>query len=155
MRTISIRVLSAVTLILLFAGAAFASDPSDVMKPVHQFIDGFNKGDAKSAIAACADEASIIDEFPPYEWHGAGACSTWASDYQVEVKKAGVTDGAVTLGEPKHVDVSGDHAYVVVPTTYTFKQNGKPMKESNAIMTITLQKSAPGWRITSWAWSKD
>src|SRR3954466_3302474 len=77
MRTISIRVLSAVTLILLFAGAAFASDPSDVMKPVHQFIDGFNKGDAKSAIAACADEASIIDEFSPYEWHGAGACSTW------------------------------------------------------------------------------
>jgi ketosteroid isomerase-like protein len=155
MRTISHRVLTAATLILLLAGVAFASGAADVMKPVHQFIDGFNKGDAKSALAACADEAYIIDEFAPYEWHGAGACSTWANDYEADAKKNGITDGVVTIGKPKHVDVSGDHAYVVVPTTYAFKQNGKPTKENNAVLTLTLQKSSSGWRITSWAWSKD
>ncbi len=155
MRTISLRILSAVTLILLCAGAAFASEAADVMKPVHQFIDGFNKGDVKSALSACADEAYIIDEFPPYEWHGTGACSTWANAYDADAKKNGITDPVVTVGKPKHVDVSGDHAYVVVPTTYAFKQNGKPMKENNAILTLTLQKTPAGWSITSWSWSKD
>jgi hypothetical protein len=155
MRTISLRILSAVTLILLCAGAAFASEADDVMKPVHQFIDGFNKGDAKSALSACADEAYIIDEFPPYEWHGTGACSTWANAYDADAKKKGITDPVVTVGKPKHVDVSGNHAYVVVPTTYAFKQNGMPMKENNAILTLTLQKTPAGWSITSWSWSGD
>ena len=154
MRNISLRVL-AVALVLLFAGAAFASDEAEVMKPVHQFIDGYNKGDVKAAVAACADEAYIIDEFPPYQWHGAGACSTWANDYAAEMKKTGLTDGAVTLGKPKHVEVSGDHAYVVVPAAYAYKQNGKPMKESNSMMTLTLQKSSSGWRITAWTWSEE
>ena len=155
MRTISLRGLPAVALMLLFSSAAFASDVTEVMKPVHQFIDGFNKGDAKTALAACADDAYIIDEFAPYEWHGAGACSTWAGDYEADAKKNGITDGVVTVGKPRHVDVSGDHAYVVVPTTYAFKKNGKPMKENNATMTLTLQNSAAGWHITSWTWSKD
>ena len=155
MRAISLKFLSAVTLILLFTGAAFASEASDVMKPVHQFIDGFNKGDAKSALAACADEAYIIDEFPPYEWHGANACSKWADAYEADAKKNGISDGVVTVGKPRHVEISGDHAYVVVPATYAFNQNGKPMKESNSTMTLGLQKTSSGWRISSWTWSKD
>src|SRR5690349_13132159 len=116
MRTNSLKVVCAVTLILLCAGVAFASEGAEVMKPVHQFIDGFNKGDAKTALAACADDAYIIDEFAPYEWHGAGACAKWANDYEADAKKNSITDGVVTIGKPKHVDVSGDHAYVVVPT---------------------------------------
>jgi ketosteroid isomerase-like protein len=140
--------------IIWTAGLAVAADNSDVMKPIHQFIDGFNKGDAKSALAACADETSIIDEFPPYEWHGANACSTWADAYVADAKKNGVTDGMVTIGNPRHVDVTGDQAYVVVPTTYSFKQNGKPVKESGSTMTVTLHKGASGWQVTAWTWAK-
>jgi len=141
--------------IVLAAGAAVASDNADVMKPVHQFIDGFNKGDAKSALAACADEAYIIDEFPPYEWHGANACSNWADAYLADAKKNGITDGVVTVGKPRHVDVTGDQAYVVVPTTYAFQQNGKPVKETASTMVLTLHKSAAGWQITAWTWAKN
>ena len=36
------------------AGRAKASAQTDVMATVHQFVDGFNKGDVKSALAACA-----------------------------------------------------------------------------------------------------
>ena len=61
--------------------SAPASEQSDVMAPIHQFVDGFNKGDVNSALAACSEETSIIDEFPPHEWHGAGACAKWANDY--------------------------------------------------------------------------
>jgi hypothetical protein len=36
------------------------------MVPVHQFLDGFNKGDMKTAAAACACPVFIIDEVPPH-----------------------------------------------------------------------------------------
>ena len=148
------RTLSMVLAIVMAAsGSAAASEQSNVMVPIHQFADGFNKGDVKSALAACADETSIIDEFPPHEWHGAGACAKWADDYVANAAKEGITDGVVTLGKPRHVDVSGDRAYVVVPANYTFRQKGKAVKETTATMTLALHKGAAGWRITGWSWA--
>jgi hypothetical protein len=139
---------------VLAAGQAVASDEKDVMVPVHQFVDGFNKGDTKTAVAACADQTSIIDEFPPHEWHGVGACATWATDFDVDARKHGITDGIVTLRKPRHIDINGDQAYVVVPSDYTFKRNGKLAKETGSLFTFALQKGPAGWRITGWAWSK-
>ena len=86
--------------------SAFASEETNVMATVNQFIDGFNKGDLKSASAACADQMSIIDEFSPHEWHGAGAFSKWVDDFDADAKKNEVTDGIVTLGKPRHIDES-------------------------------------------------
>jgi len=125
-----------------------------VLAPVHQFVDGFNKGDMKMMLAVCAEQTSILDEFPPHEWHGAGACAKWASDFDADAKKNGITDGAVTLSNPSHVDVTGDRAYVVVPANYSFKLKGKPVSEAGSIITLALVKSAGGWRITGWAWAK-
>jgi len=148
------KTLIALVVAVFAVGTAAASEQAEVMAPVHQFVDGFNKGDAKAALAACADQVSIIDEFPPHEWHGAGACATWAKDYEADSKKNGVTDGVVTLGKPRQVDVDGDRAYVVVPAGYTYKQNGKPMKETGSLFTLVLQKESAGWRIIAWTWSK-
>ena len=36
----------------LLAGNAIATPPEDVMVPIRQFVDGFNKGDTASAYAA-------------------------------------------------------------------------------------------------------
>ena len=84
MRKVSIVIAS----ILLAAGFASAAENADVMKPVHQFIDGFNKGDAKSALAACADEAPLeavpvapppaMPVLPPL-WAGVWASKYWMS----------------------------------------------------------------------------
>ena len=133
---------------------AVASDNTDVVVPVHQFVEGFNKGDVKSALAACAEQTSIIDEFPPHEWHGSGACSTWAQDYEADAKKNGITDGIVILGKPRSVEVTADRAYLVFPADYTYKKNGKPMKEAGSTFVFALQKGNAGWRITGWAWAK-
>jgi hypothetical protein len=135
-------------------GFVAAADADDALKVVHQFVDGFNKGDTNSALAACAGEGAIIDEFPPYFWSGTDVCAKWAADYEADSKKKGITDGVVTLGKPRHVDVAGDRAYLVAPTTYTFKQKGKPVRETNATLTVALHKEAAGWRMTSWSWSK-
>ena len=133
---------------------AAATDKTDVVATVRKFVESFNKGDMKGLTATCADQASIIDEFPPYEWHGSGACAKWTDDYGADAKKNGITDGVVTLGAPRHVDVTADRAYVVIPANYKFKQNGKAVQETGSTLTIALQKNGDAWRMTGWAWAK-
>lgn len=145
----------ALAILAATAPNAAAQDKSAVVAVVHQFADSFNKGDAKGALAACADEVSIIDEFPPHEWNGADACAKWMNDYEADAKKNGVTGGMVTLGAARHVDVTADRAYVVAPADYAYKQNGKPVKEARSTLTVVLQKGSGGWRIIAWTWTKN
>jgi ketosteroid isomerase-like protein len=144
----------AIALAVLATMPAAASDKTDALAVVRQFVNAFNQGDAKAALAACASETSIIDEFPPHQWDGTGACSKWMSDYDADAKKNGITDGKVTLGTPRHVDVTAGRAYVVVPANYFYKQKGKPMQEIDSMLTIVLHKENSSWRITAWAWTK-
>jgi ketosteroid isomerase-like protein len=140
--------------IMGMTGSASASDKTDVVAVVNQFVDGFNKGDTKTALATCAPQAAIIDEFSPYVWQGATACSDWANDFDADAKKNGITDAVVTLGKPRHVDIVGDRAYLVTPANFNFKVKGKPTAETASTFTVVLQKLAAGWRITGWAWAK-
>jgi hypothetical protein len=148
------KIFIALAVAVLAAGPTAASEKTDVMVPVHQFVDGFNKGDTKTALAACADQTSIINDFPPHEWHGAGACSKWMNDFDADAKKNGITDGIVTLSNPRHIDITADRAYVVVPANYAFKKKGKLVKETGSMLTLALQKGEAGWRIIGWAWAQ-
>jgi hypothetical protein len=148
------KILIALAMVVLAAATTVASDKTDVMTLVRQFVVGFNKGDTTSAAGACAEQTSIIDEFPPYEWHGAGGCSRWMNDYDADARKNGISEGVVTLGRPRHIDVTEDRAYVVVPANYIFKKKGKLVKEIGSLLTIALQKGDAGWHITGWTWSK-
>jgi len=155
------RVLAAVSFAILASACktspgtgAIGPRAAAVMAPVHQFVDGFNKGDTKSAIAACEERMSIIDDFPPHEWHGVGALAEWMSEYDADAKAKGITEEVVAIGEPKHVDITGDRAYVVVPATYGYNQKGKPVKKS-AVFTLALHENENGWRITGWCWAQD
>jgi len=148
------RMLVALFLVVFSHAQTPGSAQTAVLVSVRQFVDGFNKGDTKTLLAACADQTSILDEFPPHEWHGTGACAKWVSDFDADAKKNGITDGVVTLSNPSHVDITADHAYVVIPANYAFKQKGRPVSEVGSIITLTLQKSQSGWRITGWSWAK-
>ena len=75
-----LKLVIAVAVALVEAGPVAASQKADVMAPVRQFVDGFNKSDIKMAQAACADQTFIIDDFPPNEWRGSGATSKWFRD---------------------------------------------------------------------------
>ena len=151
------RKLMVVVFGLMLAAAAFgqtAAERNAVLAVAHQFTDGFNKGDVKSALAACAAPVAIIDEFPPYNWQGQTACADWARDFDADSKKNNVTDSIVTLGRPMHDNITGDRAYLVIEAKYTFKQNGKKMVEPKSLLSVALQKGPDGWKITSWTWSK-
>lgn len=126
----------------------------DPVSAVQQYIDAFNKGDVKAMSAVCADPMSILDGMAPHVWHGPTACQDWYRDVLVEGEHAGAKDYHVTLDKPRHANVTGDSAYVVVPATMKFKVHGKQVTQSGAAFTVALRKHSAGWRIASWAWVK-
>jgi ketosteroid isomerase-like protein len=148
------RLVVVFALVAVAMGTCLAQDTA-VMAKVNQFVDAFNKGETRTAAAVCADQAFIIDDFPPHAWHGTGACARWMNDYDRDARKNGIADGHVTLGSPRHVEVTADRAYVVVPAEYTYQQKGTPVKETGSILTLALRKGSAGWRITAWSWAKN
>jgi hypothetical protein len=138
---------------ILMAGPAFAApNEVDVMRKVRELTDFFSKGDLTAAVSLCAAQSSVIDDFPPYSWQGTTGCADWARDFDAHTKKLGMTVAKVTLGRAR-IDVSDDRAYVVVPATLAFKQNGKQLAKQNQILAVTLNSDGNSWRITGWAWA--
>ena len=153
MRAIALAVIGVLAASSQIAAPAFASDQTDVMAAVKKWTADYNKGDMKAFEAGCAPQAVIIDETSPYVWQGASACSDWVAALDANNKKNGSTDGIVTYGKPLHIEVTGDHAYVVLPAKYTDKEKGKKVTQS-ATWAATMQKTALGWSITGSAWSE-
>lgn len=136
---------------MLFATAAHAGDAA-VEAPIHQFVDGFNKGDLKAAKATLTAAPSIVDEVAPFHWDGPKAFDSWVADLTRSEAAEGRTDGHVTMDAATREEVSGGRAYVIVPSTYTFKLKGATMHEVSQ-MTYVLAKGKSGWKIESWTWS--
>ena len=65
----------------------------------------------------------------------------------------GITDGVVKLGKPKHLDINGDRAFVVIPSSYIYKKKGRLIKQIGSAFTFALQKESSGWKITGWSWA--
>ena len=149
MKTTTLTLLASV----LLTPAAMAAPAGDPTQPIHQFIDGFNTGDIKSAFAAYAvGNISIIDEFAPHRWLGPKAPQAWAADYDKHAAAAGITDGSVKYGDPTRSEIEGNVAYVIVPTVYNYKEHGQPTTEEGE-MTFVLHGGPAGWKISGWTWS--
>jgi len=136
----------------LATGGVATADSADPVNEARQFIDAFNKGDIKAAEATHVAEPIIIDEIPPYQWQGRGSFKAWLGDLTKHDTAGGVTDGNMKFGDVIRQEMAGDHAYVVVATDYSFKQNGTPMHEPSQ-MTFALKKGKAGWRIVGWTFA--
>jgi ketosteroid isomerase-like protein len=152
------RSITRMTMFLIaFMWAAVAAALPDTMEPVaavRRYIDAFNKGDVEAMAANCAVPTSVLDGMAPHVWQGPTACRDWYRDVLVTGEKEGATGYFVTLGEPRHVDVTGDRAYVVIPASMKFNVHGKQVTQFGSTFTVALQKLAEGWRMTAWAWTK-
>ena len=63
-----------------------------------------------------------------------------------------ISGGRVDYGKPLQATSDGKTAYVVLPTTYRFVQNGAKMAEPSS-MTFVLRRSGQDWRIASWTFA--
>jgi ketosteroid isomerase-like protein len=131
-------------------GAAWAADPA-LEAPVRTFLDSLNRGDVAAAATAYASGAiSIVDEVPPYYWTSFPA---WAAALDKEIKDGGLSDVKVSITGPAvREEVTGDRAYLIMPTSFTFKAGGTAMRE-DAQMTFVLARESGGWKIASWTWT--
>jgi ketosteroid isomerase-like protein len=143
-------------IVCLLTGAAAGAQTPDpqLIAPIQKFIDSFNKGDSAGAASTHAAEADvvIIDEVSPFLWRGPRALQQWSTDLDNDAKKRGITDQMVRISAATRTEASGDHAYVVVPAVYTFKERGGAMREAGQ-MTFALRKSPGGWLIHGWTWT--
>jgi ketosteroid isomerase-like protein len=110
------------------------------MDAVRRYVDGFNRGDVKTTASIFAVPGMILDGMAPHVWHGTTAAQDWYRDVLVEGEQHGVSGYVVTLSEPRHVTVTGDNAYVVVPSSMTFKVHGKQVTQTGATFTVALRK---------------
>ena len=127
---------------------------SDPMTTVRQYMEAFNRGDAKAMAESFATPGFILDGMVPHTWYGATAAEDWYRDVLKEGKEHGASEYAVSVGDPRHVDVTGDTAYVVAPATMTFMLKGQRITQTGATFTAALRLVGGQWRIAAWAWAK-
>lgn len=140
-------------LCMAITGNAFAASSDEQPEAaIHQFLDSFNNGDLEGAQAAHADSVVIVDEVPPFQWRGEDAFKTWLDDLTKYDAANGVTDGHMAMGDTIRQDLSGDSAYIVMATVYSFKEHGVAVHAA-AQMTFALRKADAGWRISAWTYS--
>jgi hypothetical protein len=137
---------------LLAAQPALAQDMG-ALAPIKAMIAAFNKGDVAGARATHIASPSITDEpTAPYTWTGPKAFDTWIAALGKSEAAAGKSDGQVWIGTPTRVSTERGHGYVIVPSTYTFKQKGRTMRETGT-MTFAVVQVGKGWKIAAWTWS--
>jgi hypothetical protein len=83
-----------------------------------------------------------------------GRAEDWWNDALAEGEHVGASGYRITLSEPRHVDVTGEYGYVVVPVTFEYDLQGKHVTQSGALFTVALRKVDAEWRLTAWGWAK-
>ncbi len=136
-----------VACMVVAATAAEASEKETIRQTVLAWYHKFNAGEP-GALAMCAEHASVIDEFAPFRWT---SCADWFRAYDAYASANKITASKVNITRFAHVNVKDGRAYVTGPAVYTYRENGKPRRET-ALDVLTLEKGADGWRITSAAW---
>jgi hypothetical protein len=127
---------------------------NDPMAAVRLYVDAFNNGDGQAMAAICSDPMQILDGMAPHVWQGPTASEDWYSDVLIEGQHLGASGYHITLDEPRHVDVTDNHAYVVVPATMRFNLQGKQVTQTGSVFSVALGKVGTQWRLTAWAWAK-
>lgn len=135
-------------------GTNVMPDSVDPMAAVRQYVEAFNNGDPAAMAAACADPMQILDGMSPHVWQGPTAAEDWWTDVLSEGEHLGASGYRIALGEPRHVEVNGESAYVVAPATMTFDLRGNQVTQTDSVYTVALRKVDAEWRLTAWAWAK-
>jgi ketosteroid isomerase-like protein len=129
-------------------------DRTEVVAVMGRIMDAFNKGDVAAFKAWVAEDVSLTDDMPPFHWSGPGAVDAWLADVDRDTSRYKDTDGFSVLGPPTFVRVEGDMAYASFPDQFSYKRNGRPVREK-ATLAVVFRKTAAGWRMTSVSYAAD
>jgi len=125
----------------------------DVLIPIQTYVAAANAGQRARLIAAFTTDSTIVDEFAPFAFPPPTAAAHWYDGFGADQTRNKVTDAIISSTKPKFVTVAGIHAYVVLPTVYTYKIAGKPAKETGSL-AFALRRVGGQWKISAMAWAK-
>jgi hypothetical protein len=140
-----------VATLFLPAQTTAANPKSDVAAVLKQFNTALATGNAKSLVSSCASATAIIDEFPPFLWHG-NACAAWFSAFGKLVKSAGMTNIRFTASAANPLNITGNTAYAVVPARLTWTDK-KGAHWETVDGTFIVQRAGGVWKIGAVAWA--
>lgn len=136
----------------LLAVPARAGPAEDATAAVTTWLDKFNAGDIAAFNAGHAANAVIVDEFEPHLWAGPHASQRWLEDYGKDSAAKGISGGRLDYAAPIQATVSGNTAYIVLPTIYRMQQGGVA-KSAAGTMTFVMARTGSEWKIASWTYS--
>lgn len=141
--------------LLAFNTIALAETETDTGGPMAlalAFVEAFNSGDREALRRIVADDASIIETFPPYYWTGAGARDRWLDDLAGRVEQADISDTSLQMGKVHAEGVDGLHGHISAAASLRFNRGGTEMVQFGSI-NFALRRVEAGWRIIAWSWS--
>jgi hypothetical protein len=147
-----IRALTIALLLASFALPAAAETNTAVMATVNGVIAAADADNAGQVNSYFASSSTVVDDFPPFSWSGAGAGARWWTASDKDAAKHGIANIRATLQPVSRFAVVGSDAYVIAPLTIAFTVKGKPA-HSNGLWTLTLHQTGGSWKITSATWA--
>ncbi len=144
--------------VILGLAMAVAASPAlgavnnrDVRATVESYAKAITVGDPSKSPSFCEANSTVVDEFAPHLWTGAG-CSGWAKSFVAMEHREGISACTAAVGPKGNVTIEGATAYAVYPTTVSCTKKGKLFAD-HGIWTFVMHKGAGGWKIASWTWS--
>lgn len=125
--------------------------PAAILKLTNAVVNASNTDNASLLSKLYANDATVVDELPPFLWRGAGAGVAWwrAVEAFTKTKHERIKLVDVRVSE---FQSSATDAYLIQPMTIIEMGNGKPGSESGT-MTYTFHKSGGDWLISSQVWT--
>lgn len=133
--------------------AAAADATAAPMRTVARFIAAVDGGKMVAADAAFSADAELTDDFAPFHWSGPHVVRAWFGAFGKLMAAAQITKPSISVAAATFPAIAGTHAYLPLPTTFTFEQHGTAMKESGMLI-FSLDRTAAGWKIASMAWGR-
>lgn len=145
--------------VILGAAIAAAASPAlsaansngDIRAVVEAYGRATMMADPTKSASFCEAQSTVVDEFAPHLWRGAG-CAAWARDFMAMSHKEHIGACKLTVGAKEKVMVEGQVAYAVYPATVSCTRQGKPFADQG-VWTFVMHKGGTGWKIASWSWS--
>ena len=119
---------------------------------VVDFVDEVNSGKIEAALSRFSQNASIMEDIPPFKWQGPDAGSQWLSAMAANADRIGVTSVAMVLGDARRIEVEGQAAYAIFGGTVHLKQPPRALQEPG-LLTFTFGGGIDGWLITGLTWT--
>src|SRR5215831_6385594 len=114
--------------------------PAEIEALIDTVLGGFNHKDSALYTSAFSGDAVVIDGIAPYRWSGPNAPARWFSDAEKWVHDFGVESETIAYDTITHAAVVGNHAYVVLSATISFRLKSSPSGIRPGILTLTFAK---------------